>query len=137
MSPYEVVLKTAMSYSKTNFPGCKIHFALDTELAPGIIVHPKKFSATLRASKYRLNTGVVGKPVATIAGWKIYEKIIEYDLRNIGYWKSKFNYSVDLICWTIDDPKQMEWLIKKGVNGILTNKPGLLSKIYKELSKNK
>ena len=32
--------------------------------------------------------------------------------------------------WTIDNPRQMEWLINVGVDGIITNKPQLLENVY-------
>jgi tubulin gamma len=37
-----------------------------------------------------------------------------------------------LVAWTVNDPKHMRWCIKHGLNGIISDDPGLLVRIRDE-----
>ncbi len=100
----------------------------DQELPPGVIIHPDKFSAANKAIAAGVSYASLGRPVATIAGYSIYKKIVTRDLER----QKKHNASkpatplAGYIVWTIDKPEEMRELMKLGVQGILTNKPAVL-----------
>lgn len=48
---------------------------------------------------------------------------------NVGNRDEHFHCSgkrLNVFVWTIDDPNEMKWLLRSGIDGIITNKPGLL-----------
>ncbi|MBF0499343.1 MAG: hypothetical protein HQM09_04385 [Candidatus Riflebacteria bacterium] len=103
----------------------------DQELAPGIIVHPSKFYTVPDAIKHDVAWAAVGKPVITLFGSSIYKSILESDLSLIDQMKDK-NLAVPLkglIAWTIEDPAEMQTIIKMGVRGIMTNHPDVLRQV--------
>ena len=42
---------------------------------------------------------------------------------------------INIYIFTIDDADKMTWLIKSGVDGMITNKPHLLSEVYEKYAK--
>ena len=36
---------------------------------------------------------------------------------------------MNVFTWTIDEEDEMEWLVRAGVDGVITNRPGMLARI--------
>ena len=69
-------------------------------------------------------------PPLAINSWQGLKKIVRYNLRRRNkHFKATGNY-IYVYVWTIDDESQMTWLIKNGVDGIITNTPQILRNIY-------
>ena len=122
-----------------HFDGCGLDFCWDQELPGAIIIRPKKFSTATKAIKAGTTWCSIGRPVLTLMGYKIYKKILKYDLK-IKKIHNFFNPEIPLdgvVAWTIDDPDEMKEITLMGVNGMVTNKPGVLRKIVNQLQQNK
>ena len=74
-------------------------------------------------------------PPLAINAWQGLKDIVAYNIRwRNSHFQSTGSY-IYVYVWTIDDPMQMKWLIKAGVDGIITNKPLLLENVYNTLRK--
>ena len=74
-------------------------------------------------------------PPLAINAWQGLKNIVRYNIRwrNLHY-RATGSY-IYVYVWTIDDPNQMKWLIKTGVDGIITNKPHMLENIFNSMKK--
>ena len=59
--------------------------------------------------------------------WESFKSIVSYNLAQRKLYKNRSGSHVRIYTYTIDDPDQMDWLLGAGVDGIITNKPRLLS----------
>jgi glycerophosphoryl diester phosphodiesterase len=123
------VLKTA----KTRYPN--FNYCLDVELPPGFIFFPRLYSGIKTAIQNKNSVGLILRPrQITIANWMTYRRVMRYDVRKKKIfnkknpdWKINF-----LIGCTINDKREMDCLIKKGVNGMQTDYPRRLTNLVKE-----
>ena len=44
---------------------------------------------------------------------------------------------ISVFVWTVDDRKEMTWLARSGVDGVITNRPDILSKVVKKVKAKK
>ncbi|MEO8231062.1 MAG: glycerophosphodiester phosphodiesterase family protein [Ignavibacteriota bacterium] len=128
---YPEVLETA----KNKYPD--LIYSLDVEIPPGFIFLPRIHSTVKVAAKNQNKVAIIMRPrQTTIAGWITFRRIIWYDVRRrLRLNKKSETSKIDfLIGATINDKREMECLIKSGVNGIQTDYPRRLTnlaKIYK------
>jgi glycerophosphoryl diester phosphodiesterase len=68
----------------------------------------------------------VGRPTfLALSPWELYKSVLSHDLRL----RHASDTQPQLIAWTINDPDELRWLINSGVDGILTDQPGLLARL--------
>ena len=58
-----------------------------------------------------------------------------YDMVNADYVAKYQGLGYKIFPWTVNDPKEMENLIKLGIDGLITDKPDLANEIYTKLKK--
>ena len=123
---YPEVLETA----KTKYPS--FNYSLDVAFPPGFIFLPRVYSSVKAAIKNKNSFAMFLKPqLITIANWVTYRRVISYDVRKrkINNKKSE-SLKVDfLIGCTINNKKEMECLIKSGINGLQTDYPRRLANL--------
>jgi glycerophosphoryl diester phosphodiesterase len=59
--------------------------------------------------------------------WESFKSIVAFNLSQRNTYSRLAKSHIRIYTYTIDDPDQMDWLLEAGVDGIITNKPGLLS----------
>ncbi|HEY9069809.1 MAG TPA: glycerophosphodiester phosphodiesterase family protein [Candidatus Ozemobacteraceae bacterium] len=127
MSPYHTILsEIAPLAAEANLP--LLH---DQELPGVVIVNGKKFSTVAGAIELKLGWGAIGRPVATLNGYSIYKKILQYDMKlaRIHNFNKGEPPIEGVIAWTLDKPSEMRDVIRLGVKGIMTNRPDLLQEL--------
>ena len=154
-----VILDQLNSFIESNSPKCKFiiesfstevietakskypdfNYCLDVELPPGIIFLPRIYSSIKLAFQNKNKIALVLRPrQITIANWMTYRRIIGYDVRKRNRINKKQNHKIDfLIGCTINKKKEMECLIKSGINGLQTDYPRRLTNIVKKYELNR
>ena len=75
----------------------------------------------------------LGMPPLGLNPWKGLQNVVQHYVQwRESHFESTGAYT-PIYVFTIDDPAQMAWLIRGGVNGIITNKPSLLSEVYQNI----
>jgi glycerophosphoryl diester phosphodiesterase len=112
-----------------------LNYSLDIEIPPGIIFLPRKHSTVNVAVQNKNNVAIIMRPrQITIASWVTFRRVIWYDVRR----KKTINKKSDvnkidfLVGCTINNKKEMECLIKSGINGIQTDYPRRLTNLAKQ-----
>ena len=129
----ETFSKEVLETAKSKYPD--LTYCLDVELPPGFIFIPRIYSGVKIAIQNKNSISLVLRPrQITIANWMTYRRVMRFDVRK----KKQHNKKnpaepVDfLIGCTINDKREMDCLIKKGVNGMQTDYPRRLTNIVKE-----
>jgi glycerophosphoryl diester phosphodiesterase len=129
----ETFSKEVLETAKSKYPD--LIYCLDVELPPGFIFFPRMYSGTKKAIQNKNSVALVLRPkLITIGSWMTYRRVMRYDVRKKRIYNKKnpdqqINF---LIGCTINDKREMECLIKKGVNGIQTDYPRRLTNIVKD-----
>ena len=129
----ETFSKEVLDTAKSKYPN--LTYCLDVELPPGFIFLPRMYSGTNKAIRNKNSIALVLRPkIITFASWMTYRRVMRYDVRKKKLYNRKnptqqINF---LIGCTINDKREMECLIKKGVNGIQTDYPRRLTNLVKE-----
>ena len=129
----ETFSKEVLETAKSKYPD--LIYCLDVELPPGFIFFPRMYSGTKKAIQNKNSVALVLRPkFITIGSWMTYRRVMRYDVRKKRIYNKKnpdqqINF---LIGCTINDKREMECLIKKGVNGIQTDYPRRLTNIVKD-----
>lgn len=125
--------KEIMETAKNKYPD--FNYCLDVELPPGFIFFPNLHSGIKTAMVNKNSVALVLRPrQITIGNWMTYRRVIRLDIRR----KNKYNRKNPdspinfLIGCTINNKKEMDCLIKKGVNGMQTDYPRRLTNLVKE-----
>lgn len=72
-------------------------------------------------------------PPLAINAWQGLRNIVRYNIRwRDSHFRATGSY-IYIYVWTIDNPNQMKWLIRIGVDGIITNRPHTLSNVLSSL----
>lgn len=119
-----------LDIAKNKYPD--LNYSLDVEIPPGFIFLPRIHSTVKVATKNQNNVAIIMRPrQITFAGWVTFRRVIWYDVRRKKLLNKKSNSAkVDfLVGCTINDKKEMECLIKSGINGIQTDYPRRLSNL--------
>jgi glycerophosphoryl diester phosphodiesterase len=129
----ETFSKEVLETAKSKYSG--LTYCLDVELPPGIIFIPQLHSGVRTAIQNKNSIALILRPrQITIGNWMTYRRVMRYDVRK----KERFNRKnpdqhIDfLIGCTINKKKEMECLIKKGINGIQTDYPKRLVELVKQ-----
>lgn len=108
------------------------NYMLDVEPPPGIILKPCSFTSSKMAIKYHnafCNT--IHPKASTIGPWTTFKRVIRCDVKT----KAEFNATrprvpiEKIIGTTINKESEMECLMALGIDGLMSDKPGLLRKV--------
>jgi len=128
----ETFFTEVLEIAKGNYPD--LNYSLDVEIPPGFIFLPRLHSTIKVASKNQNNVAIILRPrQITIANWVTFRRLIWYDVRRRKMLNKKFDSTkIDfLIGCTINNKKEMECLIKSGINGMQTDYPRRLTNLAK------
>ncbi len=129
----ETSSKEVLNTAKSKYPD--LIYCLDVELPPGFIFFPRLHSGIKEAIQNKNSVGLVLRPTKiTFGNWMTYRRVMRYDVRKRKRFNNKnpdqqINF---LIGCTINSKKEMDCLIKKGINGMQTDYPRRLTNIVKE-----
>jgi len=129
----ETFSKEVLETAKSKYPN--LNYCLDLELPPGFIFFPRIYSGVKTARQNKNSIALVLRPrQITFGNWMTYRRVMRYDVGKKKQYNKKnpiqqINF---LIGCTINSKKEMECLIKKGVNGIQTDYPRRLTNLVKE-----
>lgn len=134
---FEIVYETAepevLEVMQKHFP--LNNYLLDTDLPPGIILNPKKYSAVNIALEKKNNFALMMRPrQVTVGSWATYRRVMNSDIKIIAkrLKKSLDNIINYLVCATISNKSEMKCLVKMGINGIMTDYPALLRTVVEK-----
>jgi glycerophosphoryl diester phosphodiesterase len=139
-TPHKDLAILASQFAKKSGIGLKI--GLDREMPASLTMSPvgddagkaiinvPDFAPVRDASDLDLDYASVGRPslVTVIGGWKTYSRIITHNVML----KNSLDLKPLILSWTINDKKEMLWLYKAGVSGILTDVPEKALQMLKE-----
>jgi len=135
--PTKFIIETfffeVLEIAKKKYPN--LNYSLDVELPPGFIFLPRIYSAIKAASNSKNNVAIILRPrQITIANWMTFRRVIWYDVRRrLRLNKKSESTKIDfLVGCTINDKREMECLIKSGINGMQTDYPRRLTNLAKE-----
>jgi len=123
----ETFFPEVLDIAKAKYPN--LNYSLDVEIPPGFIFLPRIHSTVKVALKNQNNVAIIMRPrQITIANWVTFRRVIWYDVRRkLKLNKLKNALKLDfLIGCTINDKREMDCLIKSGINGMQTDYPSRL-----------
>ena len=129
----ETFYPEVLEIAKNKYPN--LNYSLDVEIPPGFIFLPRLHSTIKVASKNQNNVAIILRPrQITIANWVTFRRLIWYDVRRRKMLNKKFDSAkIDfLIGCTINNKKEMECLVKSGINGMQTDYPRRLTNLAKQ-----
>jgi glycerophosphoryl diester phosphodiesterase len=129
----ETFSKEVLDRAKSKYSN--LIYCLDVQIPPGFIFFPRLYSGIKTAIQNKNSFALILRPrQITIGNWMTYRRVMRYDVRK----KNRFNKKNPdqqinfLIGCTINSKKEMECLIRKGINGMQTDYPRRLNNIVKE-----
>jgi glycerophosphoryl diester phosphodiesterase len=128
----ETFYPEVLEVAKGKYPN--LNYSLDVEIPPGFIFLPRIYSTIKVAVKNKNNVAVIMRPrQLTIANWITFRRVIWYDVRRKLRINKKSKSKIDfLIGCTINDKREMECLIKSGINGMQTDYPRRLTNLAEQ-----
>jgi glycerophosphoryl diester phosphodiesterase len=112
-----------------------LNFTYDIELPIGIVLEPASYSAVSVAVKYENHYASSGRPtVLQLGPWTTYRRLMQFDLKEKTKYENSDRYIKNLLAWTINRKREMKCLVKMGVDGMVTDRPDRLKKIYDRLN---
>jgi len=129
----ETFSKEVLNTAKSKYPD--LTYCLDVQIPPGFIFFPRMYSGIRKAIQNNNSVALVLRPkLITIGSWMTYRRVMRYDVRKKRIYNKKnpdqqINF---LIGCTINSKKEMECLIKKGINGMQTDYPRRLTNIVRQ-----
>lgn len=132
----ETFFLEVLEIAKRKYPD--FNYSLDVEIPAGFIFLPRLHSTIKVASKNRNNVAIIMRPrQITIANWMTFRRVIWYDVKRRIKFNKKSGDKIDyLIGCTINDKREMDCLIKSGINGIQTDYPARLASLAREYNLN-
>lgn len=105
--------------------------SFDVEIPAGFLPDRSQLSAVAWARASGNGWASIGRPLFTIGGWWIYSTTIQADLEQIREAHRTMQPLVPeyYVCWTINRTREMRYLMRLGVSGILTDFPGRLRRL--------
>jgi len=129
MSPEKEIIKEM----KKHFP--LLNYTYDIELPVAIVLDPPAYSCVDKAIKLENHFASAGRPtVLQLGPWTTLRRLLKYDLIQKKKYENSDQNIEALLTWTINKKREMKCLIKMGVNGMVTDQPDRLKKIYDKLS---
>ncbi len=135
VSPHYNIAAQAKRYADSNTIPLKI--GLDQELPASLIMSldEKKYDAAQKASNLGLDFSSVGRPtkVTVHGGWSSYQNIVQRvnRLKNAPGTSDSYK-KTKLIAWTINDEEEIRWLLKNGIDGIMSDDPAMVTRLVKK-----
>jgi len=128
----ETFSKEVIETGKSKYPD--LTYCLDVELPPGFIFFPWLHSSIKVAAMNNNTIALVLRPrQITIANWMTYRRVIRLDVKKKKRHNKKQPNKIEfLIGCTINDKREMDCLIKKGINGMQTDYPRRLTNLVKQ-----
>jgi len=129
----ETFSKEVLETGKSKYPD--LIYCLDVMLPPGFILIPRLHSSIKLAAMNNNSVALVLRPrKITIATWMTYRRVIRFDVRKRKqHNKKSLLRKIDfLFGCTINDKREMECLIKTGINGMQTDYPRRLTNLAKQ-----
>ena len=125
----ETFYTEVLEIAKNKYPD--LNFSLDVEIPPGFIFLPRIHSTVKVAAKNKNNVAIIMRPrQITFASWVTFRRVIWYDVRRKLRVNKKSKSNIDfLVGCTINNKKEMECLIKSGINGMQTDYPRRLANL--------
>jgi glycerophosphoryl diester phosphodiesterase len=105
--------------------------AFDVEIPVGFFPAHAQLSAVAWARAAGNGWASIGRPFFTVGGWWIFQKTIRADLERMRE-ASGTTPSVppdSYVCWTINRTREMGYLMRLGVSGIMTDFPARLHRL--------
>jgi glycerophosphoryl diester phosphodiesterase len=105
--------------------------SFDVEIPAGFLPDRSQLSAVTWARASGNGWASIGRPLFTIGGWWIYSTTIQADLEQIreAHGTTQPVVPAYYVCWTINRTREMRYLMRLGVSGILTDFPGRLRRL--------
>ena len=105
--------------------------SFDVEIPAGFFPDRSQLSAVARARAAGNGWASIGRPLFTIGGWWTYRKTIQADLALMREARGTTPPvpPAYYVCWTINRTREMRYLMRLGVSGILTDFPALLRRL--------
>jgi hypothetical protein len=105
--------------------------SFDVEIPAGFFPAHAQLSAVALARAAGNGWASIGRPFFTLGGWWIFQKTIRADLERMRAARGTTppvppEYYV---CWTINRTREMRYLMRLGVSGILTDFPACLRRL--------
>lgn len=129
----ETFYTEVLEIAKKKYPN--LNYSLDVEIPPGFIFLPRIHSTVKVAKTHKNNVAIIMRPrQITFASWITFRRVIWYDVRRkLHLNKKSDSQKIDfLIGCTINNKKEMECLIKSGINGMQTDYPRRLTNLAKQ-----
>jgi glycerophosphoryl diester phosphodiesterase len=106
--------------------------AFDVEIPVGFFPAHAQLSAVARARAAGNAWASLGRPFFTVGGWWIFQKTIRADLERMRAARGTTPPVPPdaYVCWTINRPHEMGYLMRLGVSGILTDFPARLRHLH-------
>ena len=126
----ETFFPEVFEIAKNKYPN--LIYSLDVEIPPGFVFLPRIHSTIKVAAQNQNNVAIIMRPrQITIANWMTFRRVIWYDVRRrLHLNKKPDSTKIDfLIGCTINDKREMECLIKSGINGMQTDYPRRLTNL--------
>lgn len=122
---------------KRFFPG--LTYCLDVEPRAGFILNPRVYSSIKAAIKNKNHVTMAFRPrQITIAYFTTFRRIVRYDVRRRYFYNKKNKeHKIEFVVGaTVNDPIELECVVKLGINGIQTDFPHLLRQIAEKYGRN-
>lgn len=114
-------------------------YCLDVEPRAGFILNPRAYSSVKAAIKNKNHVTMAFRPrQITIAYFTTFRRIVRYDVkRKYSYNKKNKDHKIEFVVGaTVNDPEELECVVKLGINGIQTDFPDRLRKIAEKYGRN-
>jgi len=137
---FSIPHKDALSRIQNQFS--EFTFSYDREVPAVGIVNYHRFTTIPRAMELKNNFAAIGLTVPhtitskpTMDPWEIYQHILSLDFKIRDNYRESSSEYIKLISWTFNDEKKMRCLINLGVDGIVTDRPGVLKDLALDMGK--
>ncbi|MGE3538735.1 MAG: glycerophosphodiester phosphodiesterase [Candidatus Tectimicrobiota bacterium] len=125
LTPYTEVLDLL----RTVLPAAERSF--DVEIPAGVFPHSAQLSAVAWARASGNEWASIGRPLFTLGGWWLFRQTIRADLALMREARAATPPvpPTAYVCWTINRRREMRYLMRLGVSGLLTDYPTRLRRL--------
>ncbi len=114
-------------------------FSYDREIPPAGITNYHRFTTVPSAMHFKNSYASLGNLIHTRSPtpdpWLVYRYILTLDFAIRDNYKKSTSQYIKIISWTFNDEKKIRCLINLGVDGIVTDTPGVLRRVALEMGK--
>lgn len=129
-SPSMKIVETARTYVRQK--GYALKIGLDREMPVKVFMEPESdavplddFRLVKESAQLGLQYTSLGQPTAATLqnGWANYQRLVAFNI-----FQKQLYPGARFIAWTIDNEEDIKWLMKNGVDGIITNRVDLVAR---------